>query len=192
MTAQETLQRLEQYSFEYRAALKTQEDEQTALTAAESSLQMHEAAQQIVQAAAQEIQEKAHEKIASVVTKCLAAVFDDPYGFEITFERKRGRTEATLSFTKGVKHYDPLKEVGGGVVDVASFALRVAALVLSRPRLQRVLFLDEPFKMLSKEYSGRVADLLETVASEMEIQIIMVTHNNNLACGKVIQIGNLV
>lgn len=190
MNAALILAQLQPYSFKYNHALKVEEDESAALTAAELELQAVETAQQIIQAAAQEVQQKAHEKIASVVSRCLAAVFDDPYEFDITFERKRGRTEAVLSFTRGGKHYDPLKEVGGGVVDLASFALRVAALVLARPKLNRVLFLDEPFKMISKDYSERVAALLDKISEEMGIQIIMVTHNPKLATGKIIKIGS--
>jgi DNA repair exonuclease SbcCD ATPase subunit len=146
-------------------------------------------AQQIVQEIAKGIQQRAHSQIAQVVSKCLKAVFGtDAYEFQITFERKRGRTEATLQFIRDGNTLDPLDSSGGGVVDVCSFALRLACLVLARPKLRQVLVLDEPMKHVSSEYRERVAELLESMASELGVQIVIVTHSKELAIGKVIQL----
>lgn len=143
-------------------------------------------AQKIVQGIALQIQTEAHNKIADVVSRCLEAVFgDDAYQFRITFEQKRGRTEASLAFVRDGVEIDPMSASGGGAVDVAAFALRVACLVLSRPPLRRVLFLDEAFRFLSLEYRPRVAEMIESLAQELEIQFILVTHSPELQIGKV-------
>ena len=84
-------------------------------------------AQETLQHLAQAVQQQAHQKISEVVSFCLSAVFDDPYQFHIVFERKRGRTEAHLRFQRRGLDLDPLTASGGGAVDVAAFALRVAA-----------------------------------------------------------------
>ena len=142
-------------------------------------------AQELAQHVAQAIQQQAHEQIAGVVSRGLSAVFDEPYVFRIHFERKRGRTEARLVFEREGVEVDPMTASGGGVVDVASFALRLSCMVLNKPSLRRVEIMDEPFKFVSEEYRERVKVFLETLAQEMGIQFVMVTHINELKTGAV-------
>lgn len=145
-------------------------------------------ARDVLQHLAQAVQQQAHERISRVVTSCLEAVFDDPYEFQIQFERKRGKTEARLRFIRGELDADPLTASGGGMVDVAAFALRVACLVMRRPRVSRVVVLDEPFRFVSKEYQDRVRGMLEQLSKDMDVQIIFVTHNPSFVTGKVIEL----
>ena len=145
-------------------------------------------AQQLVQEVAQAVQTYAYQQIAGVVSKCLEAVFEEPYKLRMDFVQKRGRTEVELSFDRDGLQVDPLTASGGGVVDVASFALRLASLLLSKPPLRRLLVLDEPFKFVSAGYRGRVREMLETLAEELGVQILMVTHIEELKTGKVIEL----
>lgn len=146
-------------------------------------------AQQLLQGIAAEVQRRSHEAVASLVTRCLKTVFgDDSYEFRINFEQRRGRTEADLVFHRDGKDIDPSTASGGGVCDVAAFALRLACLLLSRPAKRKLLVLDEPMRMLSAEYQPIVRELIETLADELSLQIVMVTHSPNLACGKVIEL----
>lgn len=145
-------------------------------------------AQEILQLLAESVQRKAHKKLADVVTSCLSSVFDDPYEFHIVFERKRGKTDAVLRFRKGGLDVDPLTASGGGMIDVAAFALRIACLVLHRPRLSKVVVLDEPFRFVSAQYQENVRSMLEELSTKMGLQIIMVTHIEALSTGEVIEI----
>lgn len=167
---------------------KTVAEESKELKSAILNLKHTQDAQEILQRLAQAVQEKAHKKISEVVTACLAAVFDNPYEFHIEFERKRGKTEAKLRFRRNGLDVDPITSSGGGMIDVAAFALRVAALVLHRPRLSRVVVLDEPFRFVSAQYRENVRSMLEGLAKDMGIQIIMVTHIEELSTGKIIEI----
>lgn len=142
----------------------------------------------ICQGVAQTIQQKAHEGIASIVTRCLASVFDNPYEFKIVFEQKRSRTEARLIFVRDGREFHPMGAAGGGAVDVAAFALRLSCMMLSRKATRRVLVLDEPFRFVSARYRKRVRLMLETLATELGVQIIMVTHQKQLKAGTVITI----
>lgn len=159
-----------------------------AKTDAKTEVNDSEEAQILAQIVAQKVQEEAHNQIASVVTKCFEAVFDDPYTFEIIFEKKRGRTEASLIFKKDGLEFDPLTSTGGGVVDVAAFALRLSCLMLSKPALRKILIMDEPFKFVSHEFRNRIRILLETLSKDMGVQFIMVTHIDELKTGNVIEI----
>jgi len=148
-----------------------------------------EEGQQLLQTAAQAVQQQAHKKIAAVVTRCLETVFDEPYEFKIHFERKRGRTEARLVFERDGYEIDPITASGGGVIDVAAFALRLACLILNKPRLRKVMLLDEPFKFVSAEYIHNVRHLLEGLSKDFKVQFIIVTHIEGLKTGKIIRIG---
>jgi len=148
-------------------------------------------AQNITQQIAQSIQQQAHKKIAGVVSKCLETVFtgEDDYGFQIHFERKRGRTEAKLVLTKnGHEIEDPLDFDSGGVCEVAAFALRLSCLILSKPRLRKVILFDEPFKSISADYLDNVRTMIEKLSEEFGVQFIIVTHIKSLETGKVIRL----
>ena len=147
-------------------------------------------ARSVVTNIAQQVQENAHQQIAAVVTSALEAVFDDPYEFVIRFERKRNRTEAVLEFTRDDNPVNPLEAAGGGVVDVAAFALRVACMTLSKPRIRSLLVLDEPFRFVSRNYRERLRDLIQTLSERLEIQFVIVTHIDELELGKVVRLSD--
>jgi predicted ATPase len=139
---------------------------------------------------AQAMQQKAHTRIARVVSRCLTLVFEEPYEFRIEFETKRNKTEARMAFVRGgVVLEDPKEVVGGGVLDVAAFGLRLAALMFSLPQRRRVIIMDEPFKHISATRRGeRVAAMLEALANEFSMQFIMVTHMPELRAGIVYEV----
>ncbi len=147
-------------------------------------------AQGLIQQVAEEIQSLAHQQIARVVTRCLQTVFgEDAYTFKIAFSKKRGKTEAQLLFVRDGMEIEPVDAAGGGVIDLASFSLRLACLMLAVPRKRRLLVLDEPFRHLSSQYRPKVRELLLTISKEFEIQILFITHSRELVCGKVIEVG---
>ena len=162
--------------------------EQKAVEAADSALKHAVEAQEVLQLLSQAVQKQVHTRVSGVVTKCLKAVFDDPYEFRIEFERKRGKTEAKLRFSRDGLDVDPLTASGGGMIDVAAFALRAACVLLHRPRLSRVIVLDEPFKFVSEHYRENVRAMLESMSEDLGIQIIMVTHIKELETGNVIEL----
>lgn len=144
---------------------------------------------QIMQALAETVQQEAHSRIAGVVTRCLVTVFEEPYEFHIRFRKARGRTEAELVFTRDGQDINPIDASGGGVVDVASFALRLSCLMLSRPARRRKVVLDEPFKFVSADLRVRVRLMLENLSAELGVQFTIITHIDELRCGTVIDLG---
>ncbi len=164
-------------------------EESNNLITAKRELVFTEEAQTITQQIAQVIQQQAHEKIETVVTKCLEAVFGNEYGFKIRFERKRGRTEANLLLLKdGHEIENPLNFDSGGVVDVAALALRLSCIVLSKPSLQRVIVMDEPFRNLDLKNRENVRILLEELSKDFNVQFIIVTHETSFIAGRIIEI----
>jgi DNA repair exonuclease SbcCD ATPase subunit len=175
---------------EYDQAQRTLTVEAAKLQSTSRTVKCSLGAQKIIQHVAHTVQKKAHDRIATVVSRCLTAVFQEQaYEFVIRFEKKRGKTEAVLAFVRNGREFDPATESGGGVVDVASFALKLVCLILRTPKLRRVMILDEAFKHLSEQYRDRVRELLAVLAREMNVQIIQVTHSDQLIAGKIIEIG---
>jgi DNA repair exonuclease SbcCD ATPase subunit len=158
------------------------------LAAAQADVTAAEEARAIAQQVAAELQRKAHSQICNVVSKALSTVFPDPYRFELRFEEKRGKTEARPVFIRNGQELG--RRIGGGVYDVAAFALRIAAVLLQRPAARRVLFLDEPFRFVSERNltRDRVRDLVTTLARELDFQFILVTHDRVLEIGKVVEL----
>ena len=137
-----------------------------------------------------EIQKKTTEKIAKIVTDLYQYVFVSDDKFIIQVDKKRSVPVAHffIETTKNGKKIllDPMKDEGGGKVDVIALGLRIAALLLYRPSMERVLVLDEPLRFLSssttsdKPYRLRAVDFLKQGAKEYGIQVIAVTHDLEL------------
>ena len=134
----------------------------------------------LFQTAAKELQEKAHERISVIVTKCLQIVYQNDIEFTIQFERKRNKTEASLLFKKGEHVIDPMNASGGGLIDIASFALRLACLMLQRPVVRKTIVMDEPFRFVSTEYQDNIKTMMHYLQEKLNLQFIYVTHNEQL------------
>lgn len=119
--------------------------------------------------------------LSNLVTKALHDIFPEPYEFRIEFESKRGQTEASIKLIReGKSAIDPMDASGGGVVDVVSFALRIAFFLLTSPKPRKVLILDEPFKFVSRDLQPRIGALITELSETLGIQFIIVTHEEDL------------
>lgn len=137
-----------------------------------------EKAQAFIQKVAQETQEQLRYHISDIVQLALDTCFPDEYKFDIQFEIKRGRTEASLSFIKNGLEIDPMEASGGGVVDLAAFALRISAWSLGHS--DNCIVLDEPFRFLSKDLQPRAGEIMKRLSKHLHLQFIVVTHNDSI------------
>lgn len=133
----------------------------------------------LFQKAAQDTQQKLEFHISNLVSTALAAVFDDPYTFQLEFVQKRNKTEAELWFVRNGEKMKPIDASGGGAVDVASFALRIAFWSLTK-KTRPLIILDEPFKHLSSDLQNRASDMLKMLSENLGLQIILVSHIDQL------------
>ena len=131
--------------------------------------------QTLIQVTAKETQEKLRYHIQDIVNTALDTCFPGKYDFVVDFQIKRGRTEAELYLLEEGDKVDPMDSTGGGVVDIASFALRLSAWSLSKT--DNVIVLDEPFKWLSADLRPLAGEILKTLSEKLKIQILMVTHD---------------
>ena len=88
-------QKLTNLAVEHGHAVRSLADERRSLKASKARRGVALEAQALVQTVAEAVQRKAHEQVASVVSRCLEAVFGtSAYEFKIDFQKARGKTEA--------------------------------------------------------------------------------------------------
>ena len=134
-------------------------------------------ARTLIQKAAKITEERLEIHFGTIVSKALEAVFNDPYEFVPEFVERRGKIECDLWFSRNGHKIIPKLASGGGAVDIASFALRMAYLKMETTA--PLLILDEPFKMLSSDLMPYAAKMLKFMSDDpdMNFQIIMNTHS---------------
>ena len=70
---------------------------------------------------------------------------------------------------------------GGGAVDVAAFALRVASWSMQHPRSRATIILDEPMRFLSTDLQPKASEMLKQLSEKLGLQFIIITHEEELA-----------
>lgn len=143
-------------------------------------LKVHEQAREVIRQVGIETQRELQYHISDITTLALDAVFDDPYKLVVEFVERRNKTECDISFQRNEDRIDPIDASGGGAVDVAAFALRVASWSMQSPRTRPVIILDEPMKFLSRDLQPRASEMIKELSDRMGIQFIIVTHDANL------------
>lgn len=130
-----------------------------------------------------EIGEELHRIILAVFseigTTCIQAVFGEGYSYEMRGKISRGTLAIEhVVLDGGGNALNPLQATGGGLVDVLAFALRLASLILSGS--EQLLILDEPFRFLSRDKLPIIKEAVSVLSEQYGIQIIMVTHLQEL------------
>jgi len=172
---------LEQRKGQKNQIVKTIDDLKKGCKKLEKQKENIQEAQDILQTVAKATQQELEYHISELVSLALEAVFPDPYRLNLDFELRRNKSEADLTFSKkdGEK-MDPLTATGGGAVDVASFALRIALWSLQNPRSRKTIIFDEPFRFLSSDLQPKASLMLKELSEKLGLQFIIVTHEENL------------
>ena len=144
-------------------------------------LRRHEQAREVVKTVGLATQQQLQYHISDITSLALEAVFADPYQLMAEFVQRRNKTECDLSFDREGNRVDPLTASGGGAVDVASFALRVASWSMERPKSRNVIILDEPLRFLSADHQEKASTMIKEISQKLGIQFIIITHEPILA-----------
>jgi DNA repair ATPase RecN len=151
-------------------------------TAAEDELRSYDLVQILLQQTSEYARQQAKKQVEDIVTSALKVVFGKDYQFIVNIEVKANQPVAEYWLeSEGVitQLKPPDYDRGGGVADVVSLALRLAVGELSGTR--GPIFLDEVGKHVSQEYAPNVAFFLKEYNEQFGRQIILITHNTNLA-----------
>lgn len=142
-------------------------------------------AYQIATTVGETLQAQISKRLSAIATYLLECVFPDPYTVKLQFTssgRGRGNIEASILFSYKGEEFKPVLPsgqflAGGGPIETGAFGLRCGiwaqtAASSSRP----IFFLDEPFRFVQKDLQGLVAETMKELAQKMEVQFILVTH----------------
>lgn len=137
----------------------------------------HERAMEIVKQVGLATQKQLEYHLAEQVSLALEAVFNDPYRLKANFIEKRGKTEVELLFCRRDMEFPPIGSAGGGAIDIASLALRIAYWSMRQDKKVRpLLLLDEPFSRLKGEEANRRAlAIIQELSRNLGLQIIMIS-----------------
>jgi DNA repair exonuclease SbcCD ATPase subunit len=144
-------------------------------------LKQYEQAREVVKEVGLQTQNQLSFHISDITSLALEAVFENPYQLEAEFVERRNKTECDLYFSREGNRVDPLTASGGGAVDVAAFALRVASWSMQNPRKRNVIILDEPMRFLSEDMQEQASKMLKEISDRLGIQFIIITHEPTLA-----------
>ena len=150
------------------------------LSGSRRDLSRHEQAREVIREVGVKTQQQLQFHISDITSLALEAVFDDPYELKAEFVQRRNKTECDLLFERNRKTIDPLTATGGGAVDVAAFALRIASWSMQRPRSHNTIILDEPLRFLSEQYQKQASAMIKELSKRLGLQFIIVTHNQIL------------
>ena len=145
------------------------------ITRGTRELHRQEKARQIVREVGVKTQSQLSYNISEITSMAMESVIkNDPYKIVVNFVERRNKTECDILFKRDNNLIEPLS-AGGGAVDVAAFAFRVAAWAMNPSKGRNVLILDEPFKHLKGEAANiRMLEMVREVSKRMGLQIIMV------------------
>lgn len=151
------------------------------LTESKRSLRRHEEAREIIRTVGLNTQKTLEYHISDITSLALEAVFNEPYELKVEFVQRRNKTECDLYFERNGERIDPLTASGGGAVDVAAFALRIASWSMMRPRTRNTIILDEPLRFLSVDLQERASQMIKEISERLGIQFILITHSDVLS-----------
>ena len=129
------------------------------------------------------MRERTKTVIEELVTSAINSVYTSrPFRYTLDFTfTAAGRMDCHMKVMEGDEEFDPVDEMGGGMVDVISFALRVVMWHLNKPRTRPTIILDEPFKFMGHgDLQERAGQLLRTISEKLGLQFIIITHESLL------------
>lgn len=149
---------------------------------AENQLGVFGMVQVLLQKTSDYARQQVKTRIEDVVSEALNVVFGGSHKFLIDLSLRGNQPIAEYYLNDGstlTKLEKPDYDRGGGKVDIIALALRLA--VGEMEGIDGPLFLDEVGKHVSKEYAPAVAYFLKEYSANFGRQIILITHNADLA-----------
>lgn len=150
------------------------------LSTLKKDLVKHEQAKEVLKIVGLDTQKQLQYHISDIASLALNSIFEDPYELVLEFLERRDKTECDIVFVKDGEKLDPMDSSGGGAVDIAAFALRIASWSMQNPHTRNTIVLDEPMKNLSAEYKEKGSEMLKQVSQKLGIQFIIINHDPTL------------
>jgi DNA repair exonuclease SbcCD ATPase subunit len=121
-------------------------------------------------------------RIESVLTRALRLVYGDSYRVEMEYTVKRNRSDMTIKVVREIDGQEirrnPSDGQGGGVSDTIAVPLRFM-IILGSGQTENIAILDECYKHMD-ERVGLVAEFLKLLADELNMQIVLCSHHEEM------------
>lgn len=132
----------------------------------------------VVQEVAKATQDRLKKRVEPLITAAISSIWKDrDFVFELKFKSTANRIESIPVVLDGKHEQIPKDDMGGGIIDIISFALRVLLWAMDDNRSRPTFALDEPLKNMSKgRYLNRAIQMFKNIAEKMGLQLIIVTH----------------
>ena len=139
-------------------------------------------ARDVLLVAAQVAQRTAKQKVEALVTAAIRSVYDRSFSFKLKFKQQRNKSTVEPVVIEGDTEYNAKEDLGGGMIDIISFALRLVIWSMRTHRTRQTMILDEPMKFVGKgELLERGAQFIKNVSQRLGVQFIILTHEPQLA-----------
>ena len=125
-------------------------------------------------------QEQVKSVVEKLVSEALQAVFGDNYGFELELKIVRNQPEIYMYVIRDGQKFTLKEELGGGIVDLVSFVMRIVLWSISTPRSASVMILDEPGKFISKDLQELFGEVIIELSRMLGIQFVVISHEEEL------------
>lgn len=162
---------------EKTALLKDRSDRRRAQKKERKRCEVYEKARFVLNEIGGQRQKKFKEMIEGLVDMAINSVFEDrKLSFNLKFDEKGGKPICTPIIEEDDEEYIPKDDMGGSIIDVISLVMRIVLWLTENPRSRNVFILDEPFKFAGV-YLGKICEMLKKLSRELELQIIMITYD---------------
>ena len=178
---QTTLDRSSGIADDLSARAKIARDNETRF---KQTAELDKAAAALVNTTATEARASIETVLSKMITSALKAILGADYEIQLKVGTSRGKPSLSMSVSGGgyAGGAEPKDTRGGGVIDVVALAARLACLqIIQSAESGLPLFLDEPCDALDRERAPLAAEFLRALAAHTGRQIIIVTHNRQLA-----------
>lgn len=120
-------------------------------------------------------QRKFQRSMETIVSEGLSLVFGGDLELLIKSSTKANMSAVEFVLKKDGEEEDIMDGQGGGYIGIIAFLLRILLIVASRPLLELILIMDEPFAHVSPEFRLPVAEMAAALRDRLGFQFIMVT-----------------
>ena len=182
------LHNIENKLIEYKSIVSQITNVDNQINTLEENIKLNEELTTIFTESAKIMRDKAKTHFEKIVTDALQFVSQDntcKFVIEESIIRGKPAYEFYIeTIVNGeVCKQKPEDSCGGGFIDIISVTAKVAYLkIFNNPKIMNVCFqMDEPGKMISEQMSIKFAEYIKFLGKQFGLQIIMITHNENIA-----------
>lgn len=160
------------------------EDKKKVLVSLEKDREITIDAIELAKRLVNEDSEKFIKTLEGLLTMAVEKIFYDVDSPKVRIKVKEGVRNSANLFYEYVNHNgvqissDIKKSVGGGVRCVVGFVLQV--FFISYYKKNRVIFADEAFKELSKQYRPYFIEFLKELSIESGFKFLLITHDEDI------------